>query len=161
VKTRLEYAVAVTVVAASVLAAVPLSCLAAGNIDRPEAVQSDPDYLAGKRAFDAKDWNGAINSLTPAAARDPSNADIQNLLGYSNRKLGNMDLAFKYYDRALELNPKHRGALEYEGVAYLMVNNLPKAEAHLATLDKICFLPCEEYNDLKKAIADYKQRNAK
>jgi len=37
-----------------------------------------------------------------------------------------------------------------------MVNDLPKAEAHLAQLDKLCFFSCEEYRDLKKAIEDYK-----
>jgi hypothetical protein len=25
----------------------------------------------------------------------------------------------------------------------------------LAVLDKLCFLPCEEYSDLKKAVGDY------
>ena len=37
-----------------------------------------------------------------------------------------------------------------------MTGNLPKAEERLATLDKVCFLPCEEHADLKKAIARYK-----
>ena len=44
---------------------------------------------------------------------------------------------------------KHRGALEYSGELYLMTGNLPKAEERLAALDKACFLPCEEYSDLK------------
>jgi hypothetical protein len=36
------------------------------------------------------------------------------------------------------------------------VNNLPKAEEHLARLDKLCFFSCEEYRDLKKAVEQYK-----
>ena len=39
-----------------------------------------------------------------------------------------------------------------------VANNLPKAEEHLARLDKLCFFSCEEYRDLKKAIEDYKRR---
>lgn len=39
-----------------------------------------------------------------------------------------------------------------------MVNNLAKAEEHLA-LQNICLVPCEEYEDLKKAIAEYRKRN--
>ena len=36
-----------------------------------------------------------------------------------------------------------------------MTNNLPKAKEQLAALDKLCFFGCEEYSDLKKAIANY------
>ena len=39
-----------------------------------------------------------------------------------------------------------------------MVNNAAKAEEHLAALQKICLIPCEEYEDLKKAIAEYRKR---
>jgi len=39
-----------------------------------------------------------------------------------------------------------------------MVNNLAKAEEHLAALQNICLLPCEEYEDLKKTIAEYRKR---
>jgi tetratricopeptide (TPR) repeat protein len=72
---------------------------------------------------------------------------------------GNLDAAFKYYERALDINPKHRGAHEYVGETYLLANNLPKAEEHLAALDKLCFFSCEEYRDLKAAIADYKEKH--
>jgi hypothetical protein len=62
----------------------------------------------------------------------------------------------KHYRRALELNPRHRGAHEYIGDAYLQVKNLAKAEEHLAALDRICLLPCTEYSDLKAKITAYK-----
>ena len=47
------------------------------------------------------------------------------------------------------------------GEAYLIVNNLTKAEEHLAALQRICLIPCEEYEDLKKAVADYRRRVGK
>jgi tetratricopeptide (TPR) repeat protein len=81
------------------------------------------------------------------------------LLGYANRKSGNLDLAFKHYNEALRLDPKHRGAHEYIGEAYLMKGDVAKAKDHLAALDRICFFGCEEYSDLKKAIAEH-ERNA-
>ena len=62
---------------------------------------------------------------------------------------------------ALQLDPRHRGAHEYIGEAYLMANNLTKAEEHLAALQRICLILCGEYEDLKKAIADYRARAAK
>jgi len=129
--------------------------------DAPKEGQLDPDYAAGKAAIAAKDWNGAIRSLSSAALRDTRNADIQNYLGYAYRQSGQLQPAFTHYQKALQLNPRHRGAHEYIGEAYLMANNPAKAEEHLAALQRICLIPCEEYADLKKAIADYRARAAK
>ena len=39
-----------------------------------------------------------------------------------------------------------------------MVKNLAKAEEHLAALRRICLIPCEEYGDLEKKIAEYRAR---
>jgi tetratricopeptide (TPR) repeat protein len=129
--------------------------------DDASTVKLDPDYAAGKHAIDAKDWSAAIKSLTSAALRDTRNADIQNYLGYAYRNSGQLDLDFRHYQRALQLNPRHRGAHEYVGEAYLMVHNLAKAEEHLAALQKICLIPCEEYADLKKKIAEYRSKTSK
>ena len=126
--------------------------------EAPAAEQMDPDYAAGKAAVAAKDWPAAIRALSSAALRDPRNADIQNYLGYAYRQSGQLELAFKHYARALQLNPRHRGAHEYAGEAYLLVNNLTKAEEHLTALQRICLIPCEEYEDLKNAIAEYRRR---
>jgi DNA-binding SARP family transcriptional activator len=71
-----------------------------------------------------------------------------------------MSLVFKEYNAALEIDPKHRQAHEYLGEAYLMVGNVAKAREHLAQLDKLCFFPCSEHADLKKAIADYETKQA-
>ena len=123
--------------------------------------QLDPEYAAGKAAIAAKDWPTAIRQLSSAALRDTRNADIENYLGYAYRQSGQLPVAFTHYERALQLNPRHRGAHEYIGEAYLMTNNLSKAEAHLDALERICLIPCEEYEDLKKAIADYRARAAR
>jgi len=146
------------ILAAAIAACATLPCLAVdGESDLPAAA-ADPDYAAGRKAIEARDWNAAIKYFSSAALRAPDNADIQNLMGFAHRKTGRLEPAFKHYQRALELNPRHRGAHEYVGEAYLMVNNLAKAEEHLAALDRICLLPCEEYSDLKLAISAYKKR---
>src|SRR6266853_1712708 len=137
----------------------PVPALHAAGTDsgpEPNARPVDPDYESGKKAVEAGNWKTALDSFERVASRDPNNDDAQNYLGYAWRKSGNLDLAFKHYNEALRLNPRHKGAHEYIGEAYLMVNNLPKAEEHLARLDKLCFLPCEEYRDLKKAVEEYK-----
>jgi Flp pilus assembly protein TadD len=126
--------------------------------DDAAAAKLDPDYAAGKQALDARDWPAAIKALSSAALRDTRNADIQNYLGYAYRQSGQLELAFRHYARALQLDPRHRGAHEYAGEAYLLVNNVAKAEEHLAALKRICLIPCEEYEDLEKAVADYRRR---
>jgi Flp pilus assembly protein TadD len=115
----------------------------------------DPDFAAGKRAIVAGDWNGAIKALMSAGLRDDRNADIQNYLGYAYRRLRQLDLAMRYYQQALALNPRHRSAHEHLGEAYLVRGDLTKAEEHLAALERICLIPCDEYDDLKRAIAEY------
>jgi tetratricopeptide (TPR) repeat protein len=92
-----------------------------------------------------------------ADLRDDS-GNVSITWGRELDKLKQMDLAFKSYKRSIELNPRHRGAHEYIGKAYLMMNDLLGAERHLATLRRICLLPCEELADLEKAITEYRAR---
>jgi tetratricopeptide (TPR) repeat protein len=139
------------------LALVPGRVLA-DPTDEPSKVQVDPEYAAGKAAIATKDWTAAIRSLSSAALRDTRNADVQNYLGYAYRQSGDLTSAFVHYQRALQLDPRHRGAHEYIGEAYLIVNDLPRAEEHLAALERICLISCEEYDDLKKAVAEYRAR---
>lgn len=114
-----------------------------------ERSRLDPDYAAGAKAIEAKDWPSAVRLLNSAALRDTRNADIHNLLAYAYRNSGELPLAFKHYSRALELNPRHRGAHAYLGEAYLMIGNRAKAEEHLAALRRICVLPCAELGELE------------
>jgi Flp pilus assembly protein TadD len=120
----------------------------------------DPDYAEGKRAIERGDWPGAVALLAAAARRDARNADIHNHLGFAYRHAGDFAAAFAHYDEALRLNPRHRGAHEYAGEAALLVGNLPRAERHLAALEQICLLPCEELDDLRAAVAVYRERTA-
>ncbi len=56
------------------------------------------------------------------------------------------------------LDPRHRGAHEYIGEAYLLTGDVAGARKHLAALREICLLPCEELTDLERAIAEYTGR---
>ena len=131
-------------------------CTSMGSLgEKADWAELDPDFAAGKRALVANDWNGAITTLTSAALRDTRNADIQNYLGYAYHRLRQLDPALQHYKQALTLNPRHRSAHEHLGEAYLALGNITKAEDHVAALERICLIPCEEYDDLKKAIAEY------
>jgi Flp pilus assembly protein TadD len=135
----------------------PAAAMAVDELDNPAAVALDPDFAAGKKAIDARQWSLAIAALSSAALRDTRNADIQNYLGYAYRNSGQLDAAFMHYERALTLNPRHRGAHEYVGEAYLLINNPAKAEEHLAALQRICLIPCEELEELTEKIEAYKR----
>jgi tetratricopeptide (TPR) repeat protein len=115
------------------------------------------DRFAQVRALiGERKWAAAIGELK--TINDTGNADWNNLMGYTLRKGAPPDYAAaeKYYNEALRINPKHRGALEYSGELYLMIGDLPKAEQRLATLDKVCWLGCAEYSALKKAVQSFK-----
>jgi len=120
--------------------------------------QLDPDFVAGKKALAAGDWAGAIAALTPAALRDSRNADLQYHLGYAYRRARQFEAAFRHYEQALTLNPRHRGAHAHMGEAFLAIGQPARAEEHLAALERICLIPCEEHDGLKAAIAAYKAR---
>jgi Flp pilus assembly protein TadD len=131
---------------------------ARGEPTEEEGDKLDPDYANGRKAIEAKQWPAAIRLLGSAALRDTRNSDIQNLLGYAYRNSGDLAAAYKHYYRALQLNPRHRGAHEYLGEAYLMAGNLAKAEEHLAALERICLIPCEERAQLERKLAEYRTR---
>jgi Tfp pilus assembly protein PilF len=127
------------------------------------ATPAAPERIAAARAaIQAKDWKKAISELNVAVKEQPKNADAHNLLAYSHRKQAqpNLPKAFEHYKIALQLDPKHKGAHEYIGEAYLMNKEPVEAEKHLATLAQLCGnKTCEEYADLAKSLADYRAKN--
>ncbi|HSE88271.1 MAG TPA: tetratricopeptide repeat protein [Candidatus Binatia bacterium] len=134
-----------------------LQAPALADLPEPRRVEN-PNIVAGRKAIDAKDYKSAVGYLTKAVQEEPNNADAQNMLGYSYRKVGTLDKSMEHYQRALKIDASHRSAHEYLGELYLDMNQLDNAEKQLAALKKACpfFGKCEEYEDLKAAIDKYK-----
>jgi Flp pilus assembly protein TadD len=123
-----------------------------------DSAADDSNFQEATKAIQAQDWTRAIGLLEKAAAAHPDSADAQNLLGYAYRKTGNLDAAFRHYNEALKLNPAHKPAHEYIGEAYLMTDDVAKAEKHLAELQRLCSpIPCEELKELRRAVDAYKK----
>jgi tetratricopeptide (TPR) repeat protein len=141
------------------LLALPLALQAADDA----AAALDPVMQQAREAASRKDFAAAAALLRDALAKAPANPDYHNLYAYSVRKgpQPNMDLVFKHYNEALRLAPKHRGAHEYIGEAYLMLGDVPKAREHLTQLDRLCFFGCAEYSSLKKAIREYEAKGVR
>jgi tetratricopeptide (TPR) repeat protein len=128
-----------------------------GRATTPE----DPDYTAAVKAIRASRFSVAIPLLEGVVARDDENADAYNWLAYATRRNGDPARAVAIYEKALAIDPRHRGAHEYLGEAYLALDNVPKAREHLAVLDKLCLFSCSEYRDLKKAVEAYEKSGGK
>lgn len=150
--------VCTAVLSAAALLSLTIPASAEPYESKPDAAARDPDYMAGKEAVDRKDWEEATRRFERALVRDPDNADLHNYLGYANRNLKRYDLAFKYYKQAIALEPRRRGAHEYIGETYLITGDLSGAEKHLAALRDICLLPCEELDDLDRAVKAYRAK---
>ena len=129
------------------------------DLPEPKA-KENPNITAGRKAIEAKDYKGAIGYLTKAVQEEPKNADAQSMLGFSYRKLGTFDKSMEHYQTALKIDSNHRSAHEYLGELYLEMNQPDNADKQLAALKSACprFGKCEEYEDLKKAIDEYKAK---
>ena len=119
----------------------------------PAAAKSVNSELAKVTTLlNANNFKQALADLKIIDSEFKNNADVNNLLGYSSRKLKQYKPAATYYEKALKLNPNHLGALEYQGELFVLTNKVSAAKKNLAKLEKICGLKCGEYLDLKKAI---------
>lgn len=102
--------------------------------------------------LNAKDFKGARAQLLLIDKKFTNNADVNNLLGFTSRKLKMYSDSAVYYTKALKINPNHLGALEYQGELFVATKKIAAAKSNLAKLKMLCGLNCEEYKDLKKAI---------
>lgn len=124
---------------------------AAGSYDPPP--NADERLKKAIKHIDREQFDRAISELRKAADLRPKSADIQNYLGFAYRKSGKLEASGNHYAKALELDPDHKGALEYQGELFLMTGAPEKARANLARLEDLCPSGCSELTDLKAAIA--------
>jgi Flp pilus assembly protein TadD len=137
-------------------AAIPLFAHAVGSMDEPSASER---IANAHKALAAKDFKRAMFELNAAERDEPRNPEVHNLLGYTYRVRPDPDLpkSFEHYETALKLNPNHKATLEYLGEAYLMDKRPAEAEKQLVRLEQVCgSKSCAEYQELFKAIADYR-----
>jgi len=135
--------------------ALTTAAFAAGS---PSSSDRPSTFDLGEKAVKAKDFGRALSLFKKVVRDDPENADAWNYIGFSHRKLDQLDRALPAYRKALAIDPDHRGANEYLGELYLATGNLGKARERLKRLDAICTFGCEEYDDLKRAIKAYEAR---
>ncbi len=118
----------------------------------------NPDFAQALKLVNDGNFAAALPFLEKVVTAEPKNADALNVLGYSQRKLGDRDGALENYLAALEIDPEHRGANEYLGELYLEAGEPGKAEERLKVLDGACFFGCDEYSELKESIETYRKQ---
>ena len=160
---KLGFAFAAAAIAVMGLTIYPLASLAAGTSSSGGSNYSVPAISKDMRKavvmINKENYSKALMLLEREISKDPKNADAWNLTGYASRKMGDYVASEKAYDRALSINPKHKGALEYKGELYLTLGNLEGAERMLSRLTKACYIGCKEKQKLVAAIDAYKKAN--
>ena len=94
-------------------------------------------------------YSQAFTKLEKAHKKNKKDPDILNYMGFTSRKVGNFDVAEKFYLQGLSIKPNHNGINEYLGELYVQTNQIDKANERLAVL-KNC--NCKEYNELDLII---------
>ena len=146
------------VLTAGILAlTLPAAAFAAGSSSTSTGNSDvDANYSMAKTAIAQFKYDEAKGYLQKVLAAKPDDADALNLMGFTERKLGDPGQSLEYYNKALALNPKHLGANEYLGELYLEMKDVKKAEERLAVLQQACGGTCEEYQELKEKIEKFK-----
>ena len=123
---------------------------AAGNDSANEVVKPS-SYSKMLKLIKNEQYAEAVQGLEKILEDKKYNkdADILNHYAFSLRKTNNLTKAEKVYQRALSIEPTHRGALEYIGELYVDTKRMNLANA---TLKKLESCKCEEYAELKNYI---------
>ena len=94
-------------------------------------------------------YSQAFSKLEKAHKENKKDPDILNYMGFTSRKVGNFEVAEKFYLQGLSIKPNHNGINEYLGELYVQTNRIDKANERLEVL-KGC--NCEEYGELELII---------
>ena len=135
-----------------------------GNGESVEIVKSnvEKNVLLNEinNLIDNEEIETAHNRLKTILTEYSNDPDLNNLFGYTHRKLGKYKEAIDAYKKALSLDPNHTGTHNYIGHTYLKMGFFDKAKYHLEMLDLICLLGCEDFEDLAEAITKHRNKES-
>jgi len=97
----------------------------------PEGGAAQEYYNRGRYAYDAGNYNKAVNEFQEAVRLNPNFGDAYFYLGKSYEGLGNDRLALDAYLNAVRVQPSHGGAHARAGILYFKMHQYAAAESHL------------------------------
>ena len=119
-------------------------CVLRTSMNDKDLYQQGHDYALAGYYTDALD---ALNAI-----QNKNDAMVLTMIGYSKRKLGHTEEGIAIYHQALAIDPNNVNTHEYLGEGYLAAGRIDLAELELDTLNKLCGVGCEQYQDLQKAL---------
>ncbi|MGE0022922.1 MAG: tetratricopeptide repeat protein [Hyphomicrobium sp.] len=136
-----------------------LDCTDPVNAGKPacapqnSAASDDEIYEAAYKAAKGGDYEGAL--ATARRAANPDDPRILRVSGFATRKLGDVDGAMPFYQKALTINPADTRTRQYMGEAFLQQGDFGNARLQLREIEKICGgVTCEDYQKLADAIGE-------
>jgi tetratricopeptide (TPR) repeat protein len=154
-----------TLVIAAAFAFSPALVHGAGTDTPPPPPPSDSDKSKGKGGkksfldgykqayaaiYQRHDYATGIARLK--SLKQDEHADVANLIGYANRKLGNYAESKIWYEAALKADPSHVRTWQYYGLWQLEQGNREQARVHLDRIATLCGTSCAEYRSLSEAM---------
>ena len=121
------------------------------------AVDDDSLFETGRALAYAGKYGEAIQMLGLVA--DKNDARVLNMLGFSHRKSGRIDVGLGYYQEALAANPDFVLAREYMGEAFLTLGDIASAKNQLSEIEKRCGKGCAEFAELERQITDAEKKS--
>jgi tetratricopeptide (TPR) repeat protein len=143
----------------------PVDCKLAKNKKKAECKQQSSQlsdeqlYYSGYWLARAGKFAEALSYLT--RAQNQNDPRILNYIGYSTRKLGDVEGAIAFYHKALAADPNYTVARAYLGEAFLQLQDIAQAKGELAEIEKRCGTTCAEFAELKGQIAAFEARGGK
>lgn len=142
-----------------------VDCKKKENKNKPACKPSHGD-VSNDEIYQAAYWLAQSGRFAEARdlarqAKDQNDPRILNTIGFTTRKLGDVDGALPYYTKALSLNPNYTVARAYLGEAYLMKGDLAAAKEQLGEIAKRCGAACSEHASLAGHIADFEKAASK
>lgn len=102
-----------------------------------ELGKAKKDIEDGKAKNAEKKFRKALERSERAVALDERYHEAWNLVGYTARKTGDYDKAFKAYERCLSIKPDYAPAREYLGEAWLEKGDAKKARDQMVWLERL------------------------
>ncbi|MDX2307761.1 MAG: tetratricopeptide repeat protein [Hyphomicrobium sp.] len=122
---------------------------------KPSAGEASDDEIFNAAYWMAREgqYTEALRVLALAANKDDPR--ILNATGFATRKLGRVEAALPYYQKALSIDPNYVLAREYLGEAYLSKGDLDSARVQLSEIESRCGVGCTAYVNLARHISDF------
>ncbi|HEX7725096.1 MAG TPA: tetratricopeptide repeat protein [Rhizomicrobium sp.] len=118
------------------------------------------DYATALRLMHSGQYEDALPYLNSALSDRPRSANLLDKLGYAQRMAGDLPDALANLQKALVIDPDHRGAHQHLGELYLAMHEPTSADAQMAELNRLCPDGCDEKDALTKAISEYRAGTA-